>query len=372
MGSNCVASHSLVVGSNEANHRKARFRAKFVAALIGCTAAASIPTVTLADEGGVSFWVPGLFGSLAATPLQPGFSFTNIYYHTSVSAGGDIAFSRQVSRGNITTNFSGNLNIGLQADVDLYMAIPSYTFAQPLLGGQATFLMIVPYGRNQTSVDGTLTGNLGLGGPGFTIGGSRSDEITGFGDLGPLFNVRWNSGVNNYMTYVATNITTGRYDQDRLANLGIGHNAIDAGGGYTYFNPQTGNEFSAVLGFTYNFENTHTQYQNGIDMHLDWGASKFLTKQLQIGAVGYLYQQISCDSGTGDRVGCFESRVLGIGPQLGYIIPLDEHYQGYLNLKVYKEFAAEHRPDGWNAWVTFAISPAAPKASPAKSAMVTK
>jgi hypothetical protein len=27
------------------------------------------------------------------------------------------------------------------------------------------------------------------------------------------------------------------------------------------------------------FENRSTQYQNGVDMHLDWGASQFLTKQ---------------------------------------------------------------------------------------------
>src|SRR5262245_13620943 len=37
------------------------------------------------------------------------------------------------------------------------------------------------------------------------------------------------------------------------------------------FNPKTGNEFSAVLGFIYNLENFHTDYQNGIDMHRDWG-----------------------------------------------------------------------------------------------------
>ena len=27
-----------------------------------------------ADEGGVSFWLPGIYGSLAATPQQPGWS----------------------------------------------------------------------------------------------------------------------------------------------------------------------------------------------------------------------------------------------------------------------------------------------------------
>ena len=43
------------------------------------------PVASYADEGGVSFWVPGFFGSLAATPLQPGWSVANIYYHTTVS-----------------------------------------------------------------------------------------------------------------------------------------------------------------------------------------------------------------------------------------------------------------------------------------------
>ena len=133
-----------------------------------------------------------------------------------------------------------------------------------------------------------------------------------------------------------------------MANLGLGHGAIDAGGGYTYFDLQAGNEFSAVVGFTYNFENPDTQYQNGVDFHLDWGASKFLTKQWQIGIVGYFFNQISCDSGAGDRVGCFESRVAGIGPQIGYIFPISQQYQGYINLKAYGEFAAEHRADGWN------------------------
>ena len=337
-------------------------------ALGGLTTASAIAN---ADEGGVGLWVPGFFGSLSATPLVPGASFAAIYYHTSVKAGSDVAFARQVNSGRITTNFTGSVNINLRADVDLGLAVPSYTFAQPFLGGQATVLMLVPYGRSKASVDGTLTGNLGLGGPGFAVSGGRADEIDGFGDLGPQFNLRWNNGVHNYMTYVATNIPIGRYDATRLANLGIGHNAVDAGGGYTYFNPQTGREFSAVLGFTYNFENAHTQYQNGIDAHLEWGASQFLTKQVQLGLVGYAYQQLSCDSGAGDRVGCFESRVFGIGPQVGYILPLGTTHQAYFNLKGYKEFGAEHRPEGWNVWFTVAISPlAAPP--PASKPLPTK
>lgn len=102
----------------------------------------------------------------------------------------------------------------------------------------------------------------------------------------------------------------------------------------------------------------------------DWGAAQFLTKQLQVGLVGYVYKQIGCDGGAGNRVGCFQSQVAAIGPQFGFIFPVGG-MQGYLNFKGYKEFAAENRPEGWNAWVTFVISQAPPTPT-APPRLVTK
>ena len=192
---------------------------------------------------------------------------------------------------------------------------------------------------------------------------SFSDAVSGFGDVIPQFALRWNAGVHNYMAYITGDIPVGAYDSTRLSNIGIGHGAVDAGVGYTYFNQKTGQEFSGVLGFTYNMTNQSTQYQNGVDMHFDWGASQFLTKQFQVGLVGYVYDEIGCDSGSGNQVGCFQSRVIGVGPQVGFIIPISSTTQGYLNFKGYKEFDHANRPDGWNAWVTFVLSPAAPAAS---------
>jgi len=129
-----------------------------------------------------------------------------------------------------------------------------------------------------------------------------SDSVTGFGDLIPITSLRWNAGVHNFMIYATGDIPVGAYDPTRLANIVIGHGAVDGGLGYTYFDPKTGHEFSAVGGFTFNTLNTSTQYQNGVDFHLDWGASQFLTKQFQIGLVGYLHQEVGCDSGSGDRL----------------------------------------------------------------------
>ena len=67
-----------------------------------------------------------------------------------------------------------------------------------------------------------------------------------------------------------------------LANLGIGHGAADGGAGYTYFDPKTGHEFSVVTGLTYNLLNPSTGYQNGVDWHVDWGASQFVTNSCSL------------------------------------------------------------------------------------------
>jgi hypothetical protein len=338
------------------------------------SAVIDVPMPAMADEGGVSFWLPGFFGSLAAAPQQPGWSLTSIYYHTSVSAGADVARAREFEIGRIPVNLTANVSASLQARADLGLLMPTYTFATPVAGGQLTLGAVGIYGRTSTSLTGTVSGALAtpLGTLPFSRFDNISDSVDGFGDVLPIATLRWNAGAHNYMTYITGDIPVGAYDSTRLSNIGIGHGAIDAGGGYTYLNPQTGHEFSGVLGFTYNFTNQSTQYQNGVDMHFDWGASQFLTKQFLVGAVGYVYKEVGCDSGSGDRVGCFQSQVVGMGPQLGFIIPLSATTQGYLNLKSYWEFASHDRPAGWNAWVTFVISPAEQTPSTAPRRMLTK
>jgi hypothetical protein len=353
-----------------------QFKFKHIVVLFG-TGTLALPSFSTinevrADEGGVSFWIPGFFASLAAAPLQPGWSLTDVYYHTSVSAGSGVSLAREFEVGKIPVNLSANLSANVNATGDLGIVYPNYTFATPVLGGQLSVGALGIYGTVGTSLAGTLTGTLTA--PGGSIPFMRSDSISdsvwGFGDLIPLASLRWNFGVHNVMTYITGDIPVGAYDSTRLSNIGIGHGAVDAGGGYTYFNPLTGHELSAVLGFTYNTVDSSTQYQNGVDMHLDWAASQFLTKQFQFGAVGYVYQEVGCDSGSGDRVGCFQSRVIGVGPQIGFVIPMGT-IQGYLNFKAYMEFDSANRADGWNTWVTFSLSPEAPNPSSPRR-MVTK
>jgi hypothetical protein len=241
--------------------------------------------MSLADENGVSFWVPGFFGSLAATPQQPGWSLASIYCHTDVSGSGNIAVSREITIGQFNPKLNANVNADVHGIADFGFVIPSYVFATPLFGGQVSASLLMAYGNNNASLNATTTGTLGP--IPFAKPIALQQDTMGFYDLVPMFAERWNAGVNNYMAYLTGDIPVGRYSSSNLANIGIGHGALDGGLGYTYFDQKAGHEFSAVAGLTGNFENPSTNYTNGMDFHFDWAASQFLTKQLQVGVVGY-------------------------------------------------------------------------------------
>ena len=193
---------------------------------------------------------------------------------------------------------------------------------------------------------------------------SRTDDTFGVGDLYPSASIFWNSGVNNYKLYATGDIPVGDYDPKRLANIGIGYGAIDGGGAYTYFNPETGHELSATLGFTYNFENTESQdYKNGIDMHLDWGASQWLSKTTMVGVAGYLYYQVTDDTYPTDTplgqlrerfLGGFRSKVASVGPQFAHIFEVGG-VPVYTTVRGYFVFWAEHRLQGESVFLQAVI-----------------
>lgn len=244
----------------------------------------------LADERGVSFWLPGTFGSFAAVPATPGWSLPLTYTHSDES--------------------------------DLLLVAPMYVSPKPVAGAQAAFSLGARLGRVEAG------------------GESRS----GMGDLYPTLVLRTNDGVHNYLTYTMAGVPSGVYP------VGTNHWSLDGGGGYTYFNERTGREASAVLGFTYNFRNPDTDYRNGFSMHLDWAATQFVGPQWHVGVVGYLYYQLAGDGGNGATLGDNKSKVWALGPQTGWNLD-----KSRITLKGYYEFGARNRPEGWNAWLTYAM-----------------
>lgn len=311
------------------------------------------PRAALADAGGLSFWLPGTFGSLAAAPVTPGWSWAQIYLHLDQKAAGGTNF--------VTSNgIPGSVVTGLNARADALVEGVTYTFASPVFGGQAGVSLLAAPGNLGVGINASLTGPLGN-----TISGSKFDNRTTVSDVFYQGTLKWNQGVHNEMVYIAGNIPSGTYDSSRLANLSFGFTAVDVGAGYTYLNPHTGHEFSLVGGVTYSGANSALQYQNGIDAHLDWAASQFISKSVHIGVAGYYFQQLTGDSGPGAKLGDFKGMAVGFGPQIGFLFPVGD-LQGYLNVKGYGDLETQNRPKGWSTWVSFVLSPKAPETPTAK------
>ena len=212
-----------------------------------------------------------------------------------------------------------------------------YSPPAPFLGGHLNFSLGWGFGYNDSSA--TIT----LNNPPLVL--SRADSVAGITDLYPTVSLAWNAGTSNFMVYGTGDAPIGAYDPARFANIGIGHGAADLGGGYTYLDPAKGHEFTAVVGFTFNTENPSTHYINGVDAHLDWAASQFLSQHWLVGVAGYVYDQLSGDSGSGNRVGAFESKVAAAGPEVGYLFALGGR-PAYINARAYWEFDATHRVEG--------------------------
>lgn len=370
MRSSCRVTNCITVDSPWLIFARRCLATPLVAAALAFAAITAEPAVSFADEGGVSFWIPGLYGSLAAAPQVPGWAWAVVDLYNPVTASGNAAAAREVTINRFSGAVNVNLNLNLKANPNLVLVNPTYVFATPVFGGQFAVSMAGAYGRSIADLNGTLT-LTGPNGGTFMRQGAIDDARDGFSDLYPTATLRWNHGVDNWMVYGTGDIPVGTYDPSRLANLGIGHGAMDAGVGYTYLDEKTGHEFSFVTGLTYNLVNPSTDYQNGIDWHLDWGASQFVTKTLQIGVVGYFYNQLTPDRGCVPALCPFESRTMGAGPQVGLILPTTS-FQTYLNVKGYWDFNTVDRASGASAWVSLVFSPNPPPHESASSSIVTK
>jgi hypothetical protein len=295
---------------------------------------------TRADEGGVPFWLSGAYSSFAAVPQAPGFYMPTQLFYYDASADKTKSFQRGES-----------VSAGVKTKLTLVLFTPTWVpEGEKWFGGQPSFSLTFGGGWNSTSADvSTSFPNFGSQ----TLL-NRSDSISGGADLYPQAQIAWTSGFHNWMTYVMGDIPVGSYDSTRLSNIGLGHTAIDVGGAYTYFNTKGGFEASAILGFTYNGENTHTNYQSGADSHLDWDVSQFLSDNWQVGIVGYGYYQLTSDAGGGKFVGSFKSQIAAVGPEVGYAFTAFGQ-QWYANIRAYREFAAKNRLEGNAAYATLSI-----------------
>jgi hypothetical protein len=81
-----------------------------------------------ADEGGVSFWLPGQYGSFAAVAPSPGWSLPLVFYNY----GGSVSAGKLLPRGHL-------VSAGLSASYDGFFIVPTYTPDTTVLGARPSF-----------------------------------------------------------------------------------------------------------------------------------------------------------------------------------------------------------------------------------------
>lgn len=112
---------------------------------------------------------------------------------------------------------------------------------------------------------------------------------------------------------------TGRYDDDRLANMGAGfwsHEFILTTALYLDKNQAT----AFVLNTTYeiNSREKEADVRPGDDLCLEYGISQMLGERLEIGVSGYSLWQVTDDMGSGVDYTDIKDYVHGIGGELSY------------------------------------------------------
>lgn len=182
----------------------------------------------------------------------------------------------------------------------------------------------------------------------------RSDDISGIGDIvlmpvmlnqkfSPNFSINYRLGIY---------APTGSYEVGRLANTGKNYWTLEPTVGFMYLGQKNGREASIFLGADYNFENPDTDYQTGVQVHLDgtlaqhfplWGGLA------GAGITGYWYEQVEGDSGAGATFGDFKGRTAGLGPVLSYSAKFDS-FDLIGELKWLHEMETKKRPEGDYIW----------------------
>lgn len=288
-----------------------------------------VSSTSYAEEGGSGHYVPGSVATLIdLAPTQPGWVIQPLFLHYE----GDINGSKNVP-------VAGFISTGLEATVDSFVLGGFYTFEQPVLGAHYSAGLYLPY------VEMEVTGNVGAL--------SRTDKVDGLGDITliPVL-LAWKSNSWQFGAMLPIYAPTGDYEVGRLANQGLNYWTFDPTVGAAYGNEQTGFNFGAHVGVTFNTENDDTNYESGSVLHAEVSVQQLLPLGkgfVGLGVNGFLYEQISADSGSG-ATRDFKGRSLGIGPVLDYILPT-ESGTWVFEAKWLPELDTKNRLEGDYFWV---------------------
>lgn len=327
----------------------------FLASLIACT------STSFAAEGGKSVYLLGSTTSMAGITPPAGFYFNLLGYYYGIRASGGAAFSRTPAHANPKlpsfVTLQGNADLKVKADAPTAAAALLWVAPTPVLGGKAGVGVILPFGYQAATIDVTARAALTFPGGAIVGPGQRrrvTDDTFAIGDPLATAFIGWSSGHFHWKLTGLVNIPVGSYSQNSLVNMGFNRWAADLTGSLTYLNPGNGIEVSVSPGITFNGMNPKTKYRTGTEFHIEAAVMQHLSPTFSVGIVGYHYQQITGDSGSGAVLGGFKGRVSAIGPSINYTFAVGD-YPVIASLRWMREFNAKNRAAGDVAFLTLTI-----------------
>jgi hypothetical protein len=229
----------------------------------------------------------------------------------------------------------GRVVINAGANVEIFTSGLNLLFVpdRKVFGGNLGLSVTVPVGHNDVEA------TIGIG----PFGVLREVDGWGLGDIVSKLQLGWQHGEFSQTVYLQAVAPTGRYETGFFPIIGLHRPGIDTGLAVTWANKATMLQFNGAAGFTFNFENTETNYKSGNEFHFEWAIGRELAPGVLLGIVGYDYRQLTADSGS--ALGPFKGRVDAIGPGLSYTTLIGAT-PFIVNARHYQEFNAENRWQG--------------------------
>lgn len=274
-------------------------------------------------EGGSSFYVPGLYGDIAiAVAPPPG------HYLLSTT----IHYKSEAANSLLPNNIDKKIEANTNAQLIRGFWVPDETF----LG--ATMMI----GFRVAAFDIDVSADLQT-----PLGNVHIDENNkDFGDFALIpLSLFWKTGDIHLNLYEVISIPVAQYTRNSFTNTGLNHWAFDTVLSATWIDPKSGIEISVAPGLIYNTENPDTNYQSGVEFHIDAMLNLHLSNELVVGVHGSYYKQLTADKGSDPSLGSFKGRSYSVGPAIVWHKNIGQQ-KYYASAKWLHEFDAVNKVEG--------------------------
>lgn len=294
-------------------------------------------SVAHAEEGGSGHYAPGATADfIDALPGKPGLVIANAFTYYNGGATPPI-------------DFAGDPTINANATLYADSIFALYETPLRVLGGNYAVATVIPYVWLQ------VDGKVALG----PLTPKVNDSTSGLGDIELIpFILGWTNSMDmKYDVRLGIYAPTGEYEKGQLANAGRNYWTFEPKVSFSWLSTKIGTEVTVFTGFDINTKNEDTDYQSGASFHLDGTVAQHLPLFggfAGVGAEGFIYEQISADSGSGATLGSFEGHTYGVGPVVSYAHKLGK-YDFAGEVKWLPEVDVSKRLKGDYLWVKLGI-----------------